>query len=101
MRRLEKPRFRNLEAELVIQRLRRRGEQAFRLREQADDAAFVERTRDLALHARAINFQQQREQIFHRHQAEQHAQAARDPEIRLRGNFASTPAMPSAVSAQT
>jgi hypothetical protein len=46
---LEKPRFGNLEAELIIQRLRRRGEQAFRLREQADDAAVVKRTRDLAL----------------------------------------------------
>ena len=60
LQRLEKPGFRNFEAELVIQRLRRRGEQTFRLRENAGDAAFVKRAGDFALHARTIDFQQQR-----------------------------------------
>ena len=46
---LVKPRFRNIEAELVIQRLRRRREQAFRLREQADETAFVKRAGDFPL----------------------------------------------------
>ncbi len=37
------PGFRNLEAELVVQRLRRGGDQALRLAEQADQPAFVKR----------------------------------------------------------
>ena len=40
---------RNIEAELIIQRLRRRREQTFRLREQSDDAAVVKRARNFAL----------------------------------------------------
>ena len=75
---LEEPRFRNLEAELIIQRLRRRGEQAFRLRQQPDEPAVVKRARHLALHARPVNFQQQRDEHFRRHQPQQHAPRPRD-----------------------
>ena len=68
--RLEKPGFRNLEAELVIQRLGGSGEQAFWLRKNAHHAAFIERAGDFAFDARAVNFQQQREEVFHGHQAQ-------------------------------
>jgi hypothetical protein len=78
---LEKPRLGNLEAELIIQRLRRRGEQAFRLREQADNAAVVKRPGDFAFDARAVDFQQQRDEDFRRHQAQQHAPRTRNPKI--------------------
>ena len=82
LQQLEKPRLRNLEAELVVQRLRRRREQAFGLREQAHEPAVVKRPGDFALHARAVDFQQQRDENFRRHQAQQHAKSARDEKIR-------------------
>ena len=42
LQQLEKPRLGNFETELIIQRLRRRRKQTFRLREQADEPAVVE-----------------------------------------------------------
>ena len=70
---LKKPRLGNIEAKLIIQRLRRRREQAFRLAEQSDEPAVVNRAGNFSFDARPVNFQQQRDQHFHRHQAEQHA----------------------------
>ncbi len=52
-----KPGLGNLEPELVIQRLRRGGDQSFRLAEQADQPALVKRPLDFALHPRPIDFQ--------------------------------------------
>ena len=80
----EKPGLRNFETKLIIQRLGRCCEQALRLREQADEPAVINGPGDPAFHARPVNFQQQRDQHFRRHQTEQHAQCAREPEINFR-----------------
>jgi hypothetical protein len=53
----------------------------------------------LPFDARTVNFQQQRQEHFRRHQSEQARTAARHPEIGLSEIF--DPAMPSAVNAQT
>ena len=59
------------------------GEDAFGMADEADDAAVIEQTSDLALDARAIDFQQQRQEIFEREQAEQDAEHARADEVRI------------------
>ncbi len=62
--------------------MRGRGEQALGLRNQAHDTAVIKQARLAALHARAINFQQQRQQSFDGEDAEENHQRARNVEIR-------------------
>ena len=79
---LEEPGVRNLEAELVIQGVRDGGEHAFGVADEADDPAVVEQASDLALDSRAIDFQQQRQEIFDGERAKQDAEDTRRDEVR-------------------
>src|SRR5688572_17893916 len=68
-----KSRVGHLEAELVIQRVGHRGEQPLRLSQQTYQPALIEHSIYFAFHARPVNLQQQREQIFHGQNRQQRA----------------------------
>ena len=57
-----KPRFRNLEAELVIHRLGGGRDQAFRLAQKAHQPAFIHWPFDFTAHSRSIHLQHQIDQ---------------------------------------
>ena len=76
------PCVRNLEAKLVIQRLRRRGDEALRLPQQADEPAFIDGPPHLALHARAVHFENEIDQRFRRDEQQHHAQPPGQPKVR-------------------
>ena len=71
---LEDPGFGNFEAELVVERLRRGGDQPAGLAEQADEPALVKQPRRLAFDPRTINLKHQAHECFHRRQPKHHAQ---------------------------
>ena len=81
---LEEPRLGDLEAELVVQRVRRRGEDALGLAQQTDEATLVKDAGRLAADAGTINFEDEREEVFDRRERENHAQGAGDEDVHLR-----------------
>src|SRR5690606_4999757 len=81
---LEKPGLGNLETKLIIERLRRSRNQSLRLRQQSTQPRIIDRTSNLALESRAIDFENERDQRFQRQQSEQYHQRPRDIKIRRR-----------------
>ena len=59
-----KPGLRHLETKLVIQRLRRGGDQPPRLAKQADQSAVVNQARLFAIHPWPVNLKDQRDPVF-------------------------------------
>ena len=86
LEKLKEPGVRDFESELIIQRVCRRGKKTLWLGNQTHHATVIEQARLAALHAGAVNFQQKREERFHRQQAEQNDQRACEIKIRAR-NF--------------
>src|SRR5438477_4599290 len=84
LKKLVEPCFGNFETELVIERLRRGGDQSARLAEQSGEPALVKQPRDLAFHSRPINFKDQTNQRFDGRESEHDDQSAGEVGVHLR-----------------
>jgi hypothetical protein len=78
---LERPRLGNFEPELVVEGVRRRGEDVLGMREQADEPAFINRLRHLALHPRPVDFEDEIQERLQCCECQQHGQHFGDDQI--------------------
>ena len=81
---LENPGLGDFETKLVVERLRRRGDQPAGLAEQSDEPALVKQPCCLAFDARTIDFQHQTNERFDGRQPEDNAQSISHKQINLR-----------------